>query len=68
MIHHFNIRTIDGQIYRFYNDDIYKFNFDYTPKIIRFDFKDGSFIAFYKQNVAYVEAIAEKESKNAESD
>ena len=59
MIHHFNIRTIDGQIYRFYNDDIYKFNFDYTPEIIRFDFKDGSFIAFYKRNVVYVEAISE---------
>ena len=68
MIHHFNIRTIDGQIYRFYNDDIYKFNFDYTPKIIRFDFKDGSFIAFYKRNIAYVEAISEKGVKNAESD
>lgn len=68
MIHHFNIRTIDGQIYRFYKDDICMFDFDYTPKIIRFGFKDGSSIEFYKRNVAYVEAIAEKEPKNAKSD
>lgn len=63
MINHFNIRTIDGQIYRFYNDSIYKFDFDFTSKIIRFDFKDGSFIEFYKRNVVYVEAIAESEKE-----
>ena len=63
MINHFNIRTIDGQIYRFYTEDIYNLNFDYAPELIRFDFKDGSFIEFYKRNVMYVEAIAESDEK-----
>ena len=63
MINHFNIRTIDGQIYRFYNENINYYDFDYTPKIIRFDFKDGSFIEFYKRNVVYVEAIVEREEE-----
>ena len=59
MINHYNIKTVDGQIYRFYTDDIsyYDFNKDKSIKLV---FNDGSFIEFYKRNVVYIEAISIK--------
>lgn len=63
MITQFKIRTIDGQIYRFHNKEINHYDFDYNSEVIRFDFKDGSFVEFYKRNVVYVEAIVESEEE-----
>lgn len=41
--------------YRFPTDEIAYWDFEYKPDILRIDFKDGSFIEFYKQNVVCVE-------------
>lgn len=57
MISHFNIKTIDGNIHRFFNEDINYYDFDYDKHIVRFDFKDGSFIEFNKRNIVYIEGI-----------
>lgn len=68
MIKRFKIRTIDGQIYNFYGKEIKYYNFEYAPEIIRFDFKDGSFVEFFKQNIVYIEAINEESEVEALSE
>ena len=50
-----NIICVGDVRYRFIEDDIQSFDFDYNEHILRIDFKDGSFIEFYKRNILCVE-------------
>ena len=59
-----NIICVGDLRYRFNADIIQHWDFDYNDTIIRIDFKDGSFIEFYKRNVICVEFNkAESEDK-----
>ena len=50
-----NIICVGDLRYRFSEEEIRVWDFDYTPEILRIDFKDGSFIEFYKRNIICVE-------------
>ena len=50
-----NIICVGDLRYRFNTDIIQYWDFDYNDHILRIDFKDGSFIEFYKRNVICVE-------------
>lgn len=47
------IKTIDGRYYKFPLDDIFSYDFEYSPTILRIDFKDSSFIEFTKNNIIF---------------
>ena len=53
------IGDINGKTYTFEYEDIYIYDFEYTPNILRIDFKDGGFVEFTRQNIVYVEIITE---------
>ena len=50
-----NIVCVGGLRYRFIADIIQHWDFNYSDNILRIDFKDGSFVEFYKQNIICVE-------------
>lgn len=50
-----NIICVGDLGYRFKADIIQSWDFDYNDHILRIDFKDGSFIEFYKRNIICVE-------------
>lgn len=50
-----NIICVGDLRYRFGTDIIQYWDFDYNDNVLRIDFKDGSFIEFYKRNVICVE-------------
>ena len=55
IIEEINIICMNGKKYRFPTDTIQHWDFDFKPDILRIDFKDNSFIEFYKQNLVCVE-------------
>ena len=55
VIEEINIICMNGKKYRFPTDTIQHWDFDFKPDILRIDFKDNSFIEFYKQNLVCVE-------------
>jgi len=50
-----NIVCVGDLRYRFIADIIQHWDFNYSDNILRIDFKDGSFVEFYKQNIICVE-------------
>ena len=50
-----NVICVGDKRYRFSIDEIQNWDFDYSDQIMRIDFKDHSFIEFYKQNLLCVE-------------
>ena len=54
VIEEINIICINRN-YRFSTDTIAYWDFDYKPDILRIDFKDNSFVEFYKRNIVCVE-------------
>lgn len=47
------IKTIDGSYYKFSLDDVSQYDFEYTPTVLRVDFKDGTFFEFTRQNIIF---------------
>ena len=47
------VRTIDGSYYKFRLNDVSRYDFEYTPTVLRVDFKDGTFIEFTRQNIIF---------------
>ena len=64
------VRTIDGSYYKFPLDDIAQYDFEYTPNVLRLDFKDGTFVEFTRQNIIFagigIYAYTIKERKEQE--
>ena len=59
-----NIVCVGDIRYRFSGDIIQSWDFNYNQEILRIDFRDGSFIEFYRRNIICVEFnkhIADKE-------
>ena len=52
------IICMNGDKYYFQTDEIQHWDFDYSPDILRIDFKDNSFVEFYKQNLVCVRCNA----------
>ena len=50
-----NIICVGDIKHRFNGEIIKHWDFDYNDKILRIDFKDGSFVEYYKHNVICVE-------------
>jgi len=48
------IKTINGEIHYINYNDIYRYNFEYTPSVLRIDFKDGSFVEYTRRNLIYI--------------
>ena len=63
-----NIICVGDLRYRFNADIIQYWDFDYNDNILRIDFKDGSFIEFYKRNIICVEynMVEPQESEDEE--
>jgi hypothetical protein len=59
MIDEINIICVGDIRYKFDGKTIYSWNFDYSDNVLRIDFKDSSFIEFYKQNLICVEVNKE---------
>ena len=55
MITEINVICVGDLRYRFSYDTIQHYEFDYNDRVMRIDFKDGSFIEFQKANVICVE-------------
>lgn len=47
------IKTIDGSNYKFRLDDVSQYDFEYTPTVLRIDFKDETFFEFTRQNIIF---------------
>ena len=47
------VKTIDGNYYKFPLDDVAQYNFEFTPTVLRVDFKDGTFIEFTRRNIIF---------------
>ena len=47
------VKTIDGSYYKFQLDDVAQYDFEYTPTVLRVDFKDGTFVEFTRQNIIF---------------
>ena len=64
------VKTIDGSYYKSPLDDILHYEFEYTPNILRVDFKDGTFVEFTRQNIILagisIDAYTIKERKEQE--
>ena len=67
IIEEINIICMNGKKYRFPTDTIQHWDFDFKPDILRIDFKDNSFIEFYKHNLVCVECNT-KEGMKRERD
>ena len=50
-----NIICVGDIRYRFDAKNIYAFDFEFKPDILRIDFKDNSFIEYNKNNIICVE-------------
>ena len=61
MITEINVICVGDLRYRFFYDIIQYYDFDYNDKVMRIDFKDGSFIEFQKSNIICVEVNKAKE-------
>ena len=48
------VKTIDGSYYKFRLDDVSQYDFEYTPTVLRIDFKDGTFVEFTRRNIIFV--------------
>ena len=48
------IQTIDGSHYGFPLDKVLKYDFEYTPSVLRIELKDGRIIEFTRQNIIFV--------------
>ena len=57
MIKEINIISVGDIRHRYNGNLIQTWNFDYNDEILRIDFKDGSFVEYYKRNVICVEVI-----------
>ena len=57
------IGDINGQTYTFDYEDIYIYNFEYTPSVLRIDFKDGGIVEFMRSNIVYVEIVVDSEKE-----
>jgi hypothetical protein len=55
MIKEINVICVGDLRYRFDYETIQHYDFDYTDRIMRIDFKDGSFIEFQIINIICVE-------------
>ena len=55
-----NIVCVGDLRYRFDEKIIQNWDFDYNGHILRIDFKDGSFVEYYKQNIICVEVNTQK--------
>ena len=53
------IRDIRGNTYFFDYEDIYIYDFEYTPNVLRIDFKDGEIIEFTRRNIVFVEVVVD---------
>ena len=64
------IKTIDGSYYKFPLDNVSQYDFEYTPTVLRVDFKDGTFIEFTRRNIIFagigIDAYTIKERKEQE--
>ena len=64
------VKTIDGNYYKFLLDDVERYDFEYTPTVLRVDFKDGTFIEFTRRNIIFagigIYAYTIKERKEQE--
>ena len=60
-----NIISIGDIRHRYKGEIIQRWDFDYSDNILRIDFKDGSYVEYYKQNIICVEFVKhfEKGSK-----
>jgi hypothetical protein len=47
------VKTIDGRFYKFPLDDVAQYDFEYTPTVLRVDFKDGTFVEFTRRNIIF---------------
>lgn len=47
------VKMIDGSCYKFPLDDVSQYDFEYTPTVLRVDFKDGTFVEFIRQNIIF---------------
>lgn len=47
------VKTIDGSYYKFPLDDVTLYDFEYTPNVLRLDFRDGTFIEFTRRNIIF---------------
>ena len=56
------IICMNGKEYCFPTDEIQHWDFDYSPDILRIDFKDNSFVEFYKQNLVCVRCNTKERS------
>ena len=50
-----NVICVGDLRYRFLGETINYFDLDFSPDVIRIDFKDGSFVEFMKRNVIAIE-------------
>ena len=57
------ILDITGKTYIFNYEDIYIYNFEYTPNVLRIDFKNGGFVEFTRQNIVYINLIVDDEEE-----
>lgn len=60
MVEEFNIICTNDKKYRFSIHEVESWNFDFKPDVLRIDFKDYSFIEFYKNNIIAVECNSKK--------
>lgn len=64
------VKTIDGSYYKFSLDDVSHYDFEYTPTVLRVDFKDGTFFEFTRQNIIFagisIDAYTIRERKEQE--
>ena len=64
------VKTIDGSYYKFPLEDISRYDFEFSPTILRIDFKDGTFVEFTRRNIIFagigIYAYTIKERKEQE--
>ena len=64
------VKMIDGSYYKFPLDDVAQYDFEFSPTVLRVDFKDGTFIEFERRNIIFVgigiDAYTIKERKEQE--
>ena len=58
------IGDINGNTYKFDYEDIYIYDFEYTPYVLRIDFKDGGVVEFTRKNIVYVEIVVDSGEEN----
>ena len=58
------IKTINGEVHYYDYNDIYIYDFEYKPSILRIDLKDGSFVEYTRRNLIYVRLEKSDEDKH----